>query len=112
MRPTRALREALQLRRHFHWRDIPFQHEVKPHEMNADRLVGMPAPRVLNGVRIHRQLVRLSEENGILELDGQDFLEHRPAFRRCVKLTGVALFAQRHLEPASGACSRCVFSQA
>src|ERR1700687_1109209 len=105
MRPTRALREALQLRRHFHWRDIPFQHEVKPHEMNADRLVWMPAARMLNGVRIHRQLVRLSEETSVLERDGHDRLEHRPAFGRRVKLTGVAPLAPRHLETASGARS-------
>jgi hypothetical protein len=105
MRPARTSRKALQLRRHFRRRDISYQHEVKPHQVNAHGLVRMQAAGVLNRVAVHRQLVRLPKKNGILELRSQDLLEYRPAFGRRVKLTGVIPLAPRHLEPASGAGS-------
>src|SRR5712692_2659235 len=105
MRPTRTPREALQLPWHLHRRDASLQREVKPYEMDAHGLVWMPAARMLDGIGVHRQLMRLSEKNGVLELRSQHLLEHRPALCRGVKLTVVAALAQRHLEATSGASS-------
>jgi len=70
MRPARTYCEALEQWWHLHRRDIPLQHEVKPHQMDAHGLVWVLAAAVLNCVGVHRQLVDLSEENRILELAG------------------------------------------
>src|SRR6058998_2912957 len=79
---------------------------MKADEMDAHRLVPMMAAGVLDGVRIHRQLVNLSEENRVLELGGEHFLEHRPALRGGMERTLVHLFPPRHLESAPGTATR------
>jgi hypothetical protein len=44
--------------------------------MNAHGLVGMPAPGMLHGISVYRELVDLSEENSVLKLSCQYFLKH------------------------------------
>ena len=98
-----AVRQLLHVRRDRGRRNVAFHHQIKPGQMDVDRLVGMQSAGMLHGVRLDGEMVHLSEQHGVAELPPNDLGEKAPALVRGVEVALVRDgIAGRHHQAAAG----------